>query len=405
MSEILTRDSCRSCEGDLVYLLSLGKQYLTAFPANGKEALRRAPLELVICSDCKLVQLRHTCPGEWLYSWYGYRSGINASMRAALQDVVDNIERRVDLKWGDIALDIGSNDGTLLRSYKSKVLRAGFEPAVNLREEGAKGIEYFVPDYFRYMPYRVPKAKVITAIAMFYDLDDPNGFLRDVAKSLRRDGLFVIQMNYLPTMLQGNVYDNISHEHVTYYSLSTLLPLLERSGFSAIHMETNDVNGGSMRVYCMLSQRPYRPVAIRKILEEEESMGLAKISTYECFSEKVIQSGKALSAFVRDRRDEGERIYVYGASTRGLVVMQHSGLDSKLIAGAAERNPEKWGRSYAHTGIVCVPEEEARQKADYFLILPWQFLEEFKVREKAFLERGGKFIVPLPELQIVESST
>ena len=408
MCEVRMRYSCVSCGESLQQLLSLGEQYLTAFPKDG-ELVKRAPLDLAICESCKLVQSRHVCPSEWIYSWYGYRSGVNATMRAALQDVADSVSRTAQLKRGDTVVDIGSNDGTLLRSYRVDGLRRiGFEPAKNLQREASGGIERLIPDYFGgdYLDVE-PRAKAITAIAMFYDLENPHEFLWDVVRNLHHNGLFVIQMNYLPAMLRQNAFDNISHEHLAYYSLGTLIPLLRDNFLEVFDVEESDVNGGSFRVYCKRkgAELPHAGEDARNrvlsMLKAERGAGLSEFSTYQEFSKRVSEIGRLTTSTIRTAVAAGKKVYVYGASTRGLVVMQYCGLDSSLIAGAAERNPEKWGRFYSGTGIKCVPEDEARREADYFLVLPWQFVDEFREREAAFLERGGKFIVSLPEFRII----
>ena len=410
MCEARMRYSCLYCGESFRHLLSLGEQFLTAFPKDG-ELVRKAPLDLVICESCKLVQSRHVCPSEWLYSWYGYRSGVNASMRAILQDVVDSVTKIAELKKGDTVVDIGSNDGTLLRSYRIDGLRRiGFEPAKNLQQEASEGIERLVPDYFGgdYLDSE-PRAKAITAIAMFYDLENPAEFLWDVVRNLHHEGLFVIQMNYLPAMLRRNAFDNISHEHLAYYSLSTLLPLLRDNFLEVLDVEESDVNGGSFRAYCrhrgakLPCGRKGSGKRVRSMLDAERGAGLSDFSTYLDFSERVEEIGHLTTSAIRTIVAAGKKVYVYGASTRGLVLMQYFGLDSSLISGAAERNPEKWGRFYSGTGIRCVPEDEARREADYFLVLPWQFVDEFQKRESAFLERGGRFIVPLPEFKIIGS--
>jgi SAM-dependent methyltransferase len=413
MEQPIEVTACRSCgSDDLMQILSLGEQTISCFPMPG-EPVRRAPIDLMFCQSCTLVQLGHCCPSDWFYRWYGYRSGINPLMVEALSDVVTEIQVRMPMGPRDVVVDIGSNDGTLLRLFQAPgIYRVGFDPALNLGAEGGAGLSLFVNDYFsalaceEFVNWR-GKAKVVTAIAMFYDLDDPAKFLLDVHEILAPSGVFVLQMNYLVPMLEVAGYDNLCHEHVAHYSLLSLRPLLEATGFRIIDVSTNTVNGGSFRLYCMRSDGPAPTDAgLARIAEMEVSerrLRLADIQTYKEFGNRVEQARIDLSDVVRRLKSEGKRIYVYGASTRGLVIMQACGLDSSLIDGAAERNPEKWGRMYAGTRIPCVPEAEAREQADYFLILPWIFLDEFVRREEPFLRRGGKFIVPLPNVMVLSS--
>ncbi len=397
---------CRVCGSKkLTNLLSLGDQYLTSFSKVAAVG-PKVPLTLLMCRECKLVQLHHTCPREWLYSWYGYRSGVNASMRRALHEITTSAGRF--LRAGDTVIDIGSNDGTLLRSYSVMGLRKiGFEPALNLLPEAREGLDLLVPDYFNFNAVLHEQATVITAIAMFYDLDDPVDFLSDVSGLLAPGGVLIVQMNHLLPMVEGAVFDNISHEHVTYYSLATFTEVAKRAGLEVFDVELNDVNGGSFRAYCrnkdsgLRDQAYYNPERISVVLRMEERAGLDDPKTYEEFGGRVNAIVSRLQSLVRGLAAEGKKIYVYGASTRGLVVMQACGIDSTVISGAAERNREKWGRRYDGTGIICVSEQEARARADYFLVLPWQFVSEFLEREKDFLQGGGKFIVPLPEVRVI----
>jgi SAM-dependent methyltransferase len=404
-------DRCRACGSRrLDSVLNLGKQFLTGFPRPG-DTVRSAPLELLLCNDCHLVQLRHSVPPAWLYTWYGYRSSINQSMRTTLQNLADEIDARVGLRAGDVVVDVGSNDGFFLRSFKSPVYRVGFEPAENLRAEGRQGLDVFIPDFFNidaaiHLRGRVGPARVITAIAMFYDLDDPVKFLQSISHLLADDGVLVIQMNYLGAMLKNTTVDNISHEHVCYYSLFSLWPILRAAGFVATDVEENDVNGGSFRIWCAKEDggREANKGWMRTIdmLRREAAMGFEKASTYREFGEKSESISCVLREYLATMVAKGKKVYVYGASTRGLVLMQFCGIDNSLIEGAAERNAEKWGRFYSGTGIPCVPEDEARAKADAFLVLPYQFIDEFVEREREFLDGGGELIVPLPEPRVID---
>ena len=406
MGELYTRRSdCRACGYDqLPTIVNLGLQTITSFPIDAGQQAPRAPLHVVMCSRCGLVQLRHTVDRDALYQWYGYRSGIQEHMRLALTDVVQESIRGIDLHEGDVVVDVGSNDGTLLSFYSGMGLRRiGFEPAKNLADVAAANCERLVPDYFTAKAIvNEPKAKIISAIAMFYDLDDPLAFLRDVAEALHPEGLFVIQMNYLKSMLENNAFDNVSHEHVTYYSLSTLVPLLERAGLAVEDVEENNVNGGSFRIYvrhrAAIRSPNYRVLGT---LLAERAMGLEEPAIYRKFVTRIGVIRKQVRSLLNDLHAAGKRIYVYGASTRGLVQMEYFGLDSNLFEGAAERNPEKYGRLYGNTGIRCVPEDEARAKADVFFVLPYQFLDAFIEREKDFLARGGQLVVALPSVRVL----
>lgn len=413
---VRTRTTCRSCgSGRLRSILSLGEQYVSNF-VTGKEGGLRAPLDLVLCEPvrggCGLLQLQHTVEAGFLYRNYWYRSGVNRSMREALADIARAAERVVSLHPGDMVVDIGSNDGTLLRAYETPdLVRVGFEPATNLMPYAQERGTVTVNDFFSYASFRTlfgaASAKVITSIAMFYDLEDPNTFVADVARCLRPQGLWVIQMAYLPSMLEQNAFDNICHEHLEYYALGSLRALLERHYLRIIDVSLNDVNGGSFRIFVThrdadVAAPPGAAARLRDLEELEARLNLADRTVYEAFAQRVEDVRTRLTAFIRAEVARDKTVDVYGASTKGNTLLQYFGLDSTLIRAAAERNPDKWGKQTIGTWIPIVSEEDARARPpDYFLVLPWHFLREFVDRERAYLEAGGRFIVPLPRFRLV----
>jgi NDP-4-keto-2,6-dideoxyhexose 3-C-methyltransferase len=409
--QVTARTTCRSC-GDswLVEVLDFGNRYISNFPDTADGArLPRAPLELVLCTNCTLLQLRHTVPSEWLYRRYWYKSGVNASMRQALSDIVRRGSEFAGLAAGDSVLDIGCNDGTLLRSYSIPgIRRVGFEPAENLQGDASRGTDCVIPDFFNACPIAGEQFRVITSIAMLYDLEDPNTFVADIASVLAPNGVWIIEMHYLPLTLARNAFDAVCHEHLEYYSLRSLEALLARHGLVAADVETNEVNGGSVRVYAVHAGSPAAlPSSRRERVEgkraEEESLALDRPQTYEEFGGRVQRIGSQLNHWLGRERAEGKKIYVYGASTKGNTLLQVFGIDHSLVRGAAERNPEKWGKFTVGTWIPIVSEEEARLDADDFLILPWHFLSGICDRERPFLWRGGRLVAPLPEPQFVDA--
>lgn len=403
-------EACRGCKGtSLEPILDLGELYVSDFVCEQGKAIR-APLALVLCKACVLVQLSHRgVERDSLYRQYWYLSGVNPTMVAALEDIVASIERIVQLKKGDVVSDIGSNDGTLLRAYSVPGLfRLGFEPARNLMQEGSRGGNKIVVDYFGYWPYqRVTggqAAKAITTIAMFYDLKDPNAFVHDLWKVLAPDGVWVNQMAYLPAMLEQNAFDNICHEHLEYYSLTSLDALLRRHGLQIFDVELNDVNGGSFRVYAKHAVCGRYPVsaAVGELLQQEREMGLSGVRVYQEFAQRVENIRREVMEFIHEAVGQGKSVYLYGASTKGNTLLQYFGLDSKVITAAAERSPAKWGLRTVGTDIPIISEEQARKEnPDYFLVLPWHFLDHFLEREQEYLDNGGHFIVPLPRPRVI----
>ena len=400
---------CRSCGAkELIDILSLGDHYLSDF-VEGDDKPEKYPLELALCQHCDLLQLKNTAPVSSLYTdRYGYRSGINQTMRDHLAQIVNKANQLASPSTEDIVIDIGCNDGTLLKSYNDRMLiRVGFDPVKKFASyiEGT-GIK-FINAYFNKQSYEKhfgeKKAKIITAISMFYDLDDPNTFVSDLNKILDKSGIIIIQQNYLVGMLLQNAFDNIVHEHLEYYSLLSLEKLLDRHGFTVFDVELNDLNGGSFRTYICHKGAREITSAVIKLRESEKKLGLQDKGIYQQFASRIHELKDKLYGFIANEVKKGKTIYVYGASTRGNTLLQYCGLDNTLIKKAVERNEEKWGKKIASVGIPIISEAQARkEKPDYMLVLPWFFKDEFVKREAAYIEEGGKLLFPLPTMEIVE---
>jgi len=402
---------CRICKGkDLDLILNLGVHCLAGrFPARDEPDPPKVPLELVKCKDCHFVQLKHTVVSDVLYQKYGYRSGLNNTMKNHLQNLVDEIKQIVSLDKNDIVLDIGSNDATLLRCYQIPTLRKiGIDPLVNqFRNFYKNGIEG-IPDYFTAEVFlketRSRKARVVTSIAMFYDLDEPNVFVQDIKEILDDDGIWVLEQSYLPLMLERNSFDTICHEHLGYYALKQIDWLVKRNDLRIFRVIFNEINGGSFRVYICHDRSGYSTETgtINKILSREKKMGLDSLKPYLEFNRRIAEIKEEITMFLENERKKGKKIYVYGASTKGNTFLQFCNINSQLITAAADRNPEKWGCRTPGTNIPIISEEEARAaNPDYFLVLPWHFKDEFLKRERSFLEGGGHFIFALPEFQVI----
>lgn len=409
---VKTRSTCRGCGSrQIADVLDFGNPFVSNF-ADVPDASNwpRVPLEVVLCADCTLLQLRHTTPSDWLYRRYWYKSGVNGAMRSALADITGKASEFVGLRSGDRVLDIGCNDGTLLRSYVAPgIERVGFEPAENLAREASDGTSRIINDFFSASPISGEQFRIITSIAMFYDLENPNAFIADAAGLLARDGVWIIEMHYLPLILARNAFDAICHEHLEYYSLRSLEPLLAQHRLEVADVETNDVNGGSFRVYVVHSGAASAGVferwgRVESIRVSERRLSLERAGVFEEFGSRVRHVGARLRAFLQKERARSKKISAYGASTKGNTLLQFFGLDQNLIWSVAERNPEKWGKSTVGTWIPIVSEAEARAHADYFLVLPWHFLTEIRSREREFLEGGGKLIAPLPEPRVIDST-
>jgi NDP-4-keto-2,6-dideoxyhexose 3-C-methyltransferase len=402
MHKTIKHNKCRLCDSNqLEEAFSLGEQFINDFVAKEKvtEGIK-APLDLMICKQCSLIQLRHTAPQELLYSrHYWYRSGVTQTMRDGLKNVATAIENIIKLEANDVILDIGANDGTLLASIETPgIIKVGCEPANNLIDELSKHTKYVMHDFWssdRYnqlaREWEIGKAKVITALGMFYDLDDPNSFIKDVQKTLTNDGIFIAQLMCLASMLKKNDLGNICHEHIEYYSFESLKFMFEKNGLEIFKIEENAINGGSYRIFA-------RHLSSGSINFKED----CSINDLISFKARIDDNRDKCVNFIKNEVKNGKTIYVYGASTKGNVILQYYGLDYKLITAAAERSPEKWGKYTIGTGIPIISEEEARKaQPDYFLVLPWAFFDEFYEREIEWRRKGGKFILPLSEFRVV----
>ena len=415
VEDIKKIQACRNCQNNnLKHILNIGNQYLVDFLEEDGENFT-APLELVLCdpetNGCGLLQLHHTVSPDLLYRRFWYKSGVNQTIRDDLEEIVRKAEEKVNLENDDIVLDIGANDGTLLRFYKNKSIKPiGFEPATNLLEEASIDTFKIFNEYFNAKSFKsefgTKKARVITSISMFYDLDKPHDFVGDIKDILDDNGIWILQMNYLVTMLENNAFDNIVHEHLEYYSLQSLEYLLNKHDLEVFDVEQNNINGGSIRVYIKFKNSNKFSISknVDSVREYEKKIGLNNTKTYLDFAKRILNLREQTCGFIEDEIRDGKKIYVYGASTRGNTLLQYYGLNSELILAAAERHPEKWGKKTVGSKIPIISEKQARsEKPDYFLILPWYFKEEFVKRESEFLQNGGKFLIPLPEFEVINS--
>ena len=403
---------CRvSKSKQLVSVLSLGNQALTGvFPGSASDHVTVGPLDLVWAPESGLLQLRHSYNSSEMYGDnYGYRSGLNQSMVDHLTSKVKYLERLVRLDAGDVVLDIGSNDCTTLNAYESKgIRRIGIDPT------GKKFASYYpadvklVPDFFSAAAYRKQMdkpAKIVTSIAMFYDLDDPVEFARQIKEVLADDGVWHFEQSYLPSMLRLNSYDTICHEHLEYYSLGVVKKILTAAGLKIVDVIMNNINGGSFAVTATKTDDKTRPVnraVVEWLLQQEERMGINTPKPYREFEERVYRHREDLVRLVRSLVADGKTVLGYGASTKGNVVLQFCGFTKADIPAIAEVNPEKYGRVTPGTHIPIVSEADAKaMKPDYFLVLPWHFKDGILRREKEYLASGGRFIFPFPEIEII----
>ena len=393
---------CRLCfNKNLSKIYSFGNLFVSNFVSK-KDIYNgvKAPLDLVYCKKCKLLQLRHSAPQEIMYKqFYWYRSGITSTMKNALKDIFLTVKKMSILDKNDTILDIGANDGTLLSYFKKeKYITIGCEPAKNLTKFLKKNCKYVLNGFWNSKDLKkilktkkIKKPKLITAIGMFYDLENPSKFIADAAEVLDDEGIFIAQLMCLKSMLKKNDLGNVCHEHLEFYSYDSLKYLFEKNGLKIFKIEENEINGGSYRIYCKKNTS--------QSVTYQEKTNLFEIKK---FIQRIELNKKKCLTFLTKAVKKGLKVFIYGASTKGNTLLQYYGINHKLIKFAAERSQEKWGKYTVGSGVKIISENKARKlNPDYFFVMPYAFIKEFIKREKKWLKKGGKFILPYPNFKVI----
>lgn len=397
MANVKHVTNCRSCGSELSKtVFDMGELKINAFMPGAHTDIGSAPLTLMHCEECDLIQLSHTVREEDLYKNYWYLSSLNKKIVDNLKSIVQDVSAEVKLKQDDIVLDIGANDGTLLSFYNKKmVTRVGCDPAENIHKQLKKKCDIMIGDFFNLTNWRKTvgrrKAKIVTTVAMFYDLDDPNSFVSDVKQILRKDGVWLCQLMTAKPMLDSNDLGNVIHEHIEYYTYKSLVNLMERHGLEIFDVRENDINGGSYQLY----------IRHRKTgsIEYPENINSEVIDQWAA---NIEHNRDVTKEFMARETYAGKKIYIMGASTKGNTIMQYYGLDEEWITGAAEIHPDKIGKYLVGTSIPIVHEDDAKADADYFLVFPFHFKELFVNKiMKDWIDQGGKLIFCTPEFEVV----
>ena len=403
--------NCRiSNSNNLTTVLDLGNQNLSGiFPSSKSQIVEKSPLELVFCNDSGLLQLRHTYSLNEMYGEnYGYRSGLNQSMVDHLTAKVNSLEKIVSIGDSDMIIDIGSNDATTLKAYNNKASKIGIDPSAGKFKKYYTNDIILIEDFF---PTDIllnfsnnKKAKIITSIAMFYDLEDPVYFAKSIKESLHPMGIWHFEQSYMPSMLRTTSYDTICHEHLEYYSLRNIIDILDKSDLKIINVHLNDINGGSFAITATHTNSKYydcNKTYIDWLLYEEEKMKINTLEPFIEFRRKVENHRESLRQLIYKLKNDGKTIFGYGASTKGNVLLQYCNFTTNEISFIAEVNENKFNCYTPGTNIPIISEAEAKSmNPDYFLVLPWHFKNSIISREKEFLLNGGNFIFPLPYIQI-----
>ena len=406
-------EKCRICGNThLECVLDLGDQMLTGvFPREKDAEVTTGPLRLIKCLGgddvCGLLQMEHSYDlGELYGENYGYQSGLNASMVSHLNNKVMRILDLVELCKGDLVIDIGSNDGTTLQAYPSSgLVLVGVDPIGSKFNHCYPPHIQFIPDFFSsaLIKERFPeqKAKVVTSFSMFYDLEDPMGFMRQVHEVLADDGVWILEQSYMPAMLDTNSYDTVCHEHLEFYALHQIKWMADRVGFRILDVEFNDVNGGSFSVTVSKSHNNLSAVpAIQKVLDEELAKNLNTLKPYQEFAKRVDEIRCDFLEFIKAAQAQGKTVAALGASTKGNVLLQYCGISAEEVEFVGEVNPEKFGCHTPGTWIPIIPEQELlSKKPDYLIVLPWHF-RKFFIENKKFT--GMSLVFPLPKFEVVK---
>ena len=399
--------SCRLCGGnDTKSVLDIGSQYVNNFVPKGSWEGIICPLNIVHCQKCDLYQLKHTAPQELLYKGtYWYKSGVTNFMVNHLNELANDISLIVKDKTDPQVLDIGANDGTFLKFLDRRIKRIGVEPATNLQDELRTNCdnayaELWTENFSSKIINLEGKFDVVTALGMFYDLDDPIDFVKGVSNSLKDDGLFIAQLMCMSNMLATNDLGNICHEHIEFYTLKSLDFLFKKSGLKIVEIETNNVNGQSYRIYAKkVKNGDYTlPEKISNLIDNE-------MSDISSFKNSIEYSRRKIVDFIESNNKLGKITAAFGASTKGNSILQYFGLNYNQIPFAVDRSPWKTNLYTIGSWIPIKHEDDPeRFKADYYLVLPWGFIDEFIEREKIFLDSGGSFIVPFPIPRVISKT-
>ena len=402
---------CRSCDGkNLEFLFSLGKMCFTGkFASNFIKSIPSDKLILVICKKCKLVQLDRNFNPKFLYSKdYGYRTGINNTMTNHVKFVAQEAINIAKPKKNDFILDIASNDGTLLNFYSKKFYTVGIDPLVNKYKRHYKKINKKISDFFLYQVLKKNKInkkfKIVTALSMFYDLKNPNLFLKDLKKILHEDGIFFLEHADLLSILKNCLFDTICHEHLEYYSTKVIINLMKKNHLRVFDVKQNNINGGSLRYFICHKQAKYKEnkKIITSILQQEKKINLESKKTFIQFFKRINIVKKDTNKLILSILNNEKTIHGYGASTKGNVLLQYFNIDNKLIPFIADRNSQKFNSFTPGTKIKIISEKLSRKiKPDYYLVLPWHFKKEILKREDKIRRQGTKFIFPLPKLRVL----
>jgi len=400
---------CRNCKKNSFSLISkIGDQPISSIFLEKKRYIKNYSLNLFECNYCKLIQLSKIPGLQDMYgSTYGYKTSISGLMVKHLKNKFNRIKKLKILQQNPNILDIGSNDGTFLNFFANDLKKknlTGIDPSANAFTNSYNKkikviVNFFnkesIKNYFKNI-----KFSVITSFAMFYDVEDPNSFCKNIYKLLDKNGIWVLEFSYFPLLLKNLTYDQICHEHVMYYTLNTFNNIIKKNKLKIIDYSLNEINGGSIEILCSKKNSNIKAMKtkIDKILIEEK-----KISNkdYDKFNLRIQNSKKNLQFFLKNIKKK--EIIGYGASTKGNVILNYCGISNKNIPFICDANPTKIGKFTPGSHIPIISKIKMRKiNPKYLLVLIWSFRSEVIEQEKKFIKKGGKLLFPLPDFHIVD---
>ena len=399
--------NCRSCKNSsLTKVYSFGRQALTGIFLKKKNSkISKGDLSMVICNKCELLQLEHNFDANEMYGEnYGYMSSLNSSMVSHLKIKALNLKKKYNLKGKNNILDIGSNDGTFLSFFNNKFKLYGCDPTIKKFDHLYRKDIKKLPFFFSSKHFIKQKFDLITSISMFYDLPDPLNFAKEIHSILNDNGVWHIELSYMPMMIKNTSYDTICHEHLEYYSLKSLKNLLDRANLKIINLSFNQINGGSISLDISKKKSSLKECKylINWVLESELLHGYNKLDKQKKFFKQCQIHKYLLKKLLLKLKKQNKKIIGYGASTKGNVMLQFCNINSKIISSIAEVNKFKFNKFTPGSKIKIISEKEAKlKKPDFMLVLPWHFKDHIIKKEQEFLKNGGKLIFPLPDIEII----
>ena len=407
-------NKCRICGSkNLKKIIDLKKQYIQGSfikKNNPKPYLKKIPLSVMLCENCTLAQLSHTVNKEILYKNYWYESGINLTMQNHLKEITKIGSNLIKKNDNISVLDIGCNDGTLLNFYPKKFKKYGIDPSQIIKKINKKKVNVindFFPPQKKNLLLNL-KFDLITSIAMFYDLQNPNIFVKKIKTHLKYNGVWIFELSYLIDMLKLNSFDTICHEHLEYYSIHSLEFLLKKHNLKIFNISRNTINGGSIRCFVthsdnIIYDKNENIKKIKKLISYEKKIKIKRTYIYDKFDKNINKIKKKLISKIKSILKKKNKIYILGASTKGNTILQFLNINDKVIPYAIERNKQKIGAKTIGSNIIIVSEEFAKNsEPDYKLVLPWHFKREIINREFNYIKKGGKLIFPLPKVLIID---